>query len=369
MNRTVRNEAPAAALTPNREDEGRDGIVGMIRAGIVGLGRMGFTHCATMNSLPGVEVVAVCEQSALVRGAIERYTSFRFYTNLASMLDSEELDCLVVTTPTKLHLPMVQSAINAGLHVFVEKPLCLSSDDAAFLRQAATEARLVNQVGYHNRFVGTFREARRLLSLSAIGPICHVSGESSGPVVTGERKATWRARASEGGGCLYDYASHTMNLLQYVVDEPFVVTDAVMTSMYSREVDDAVFAVMHFENGATGHLSANWSDRSYRKMSTQITATGLKGRLTVDVQELRVYLAEPIDGYHIGWNQRFITDLVAPISFYLRGEEYAEQVEYFVERIRRGDRENINSFETAGMTDAAIDEIKACAGRVRLNRG
>ena len=141
----------------------------MIRTGVVGLGRMGVSHCAIFNSQPDVDLVAVCEPSAFLRKAVQQYTAFRCYDDLDAMIESEKLDCAVITTPTRLHYSMVQTAINAGLHVFVEKPLCLNVHDGCMLIELAEEKDLANQVGYHNRFVGTFREAKRLLELDAVG--------------------------------------------------------------------------------------------------------------------------------------------------------------------------------------------------------
>ena len=84
----------------------------------------------------------------------------------------------------------------------------------------ATRRGLVTQVGYHNRFVGAFQEVKRLLDAGAIGEVTHVLGEAYGPVVLKPKGGTWRSQRTEGGGCLYDYAAHVLDLVNWYIGEP-----------------------------------------------------------------------------------------------------------------------------------------------------
>ena len=102
----------------------------------------------------------------------------------------------------------------------------------------------------------------------------------------------------------------------------------------------------------------NWSDESYRKMSTKITIWGTNGRIYADRQECQAYLRDTATlpaGYQAGWNVRYTTDLTEPVWFYVRGEEYSAQLDYFVRAIE-GKRasDNVNSFASALMTDKVI---------------
>ena len=332
----------------------------MIKTGIIGLGRMGFSHCAILNSHPDVNLVAACEPSSFLTAAVEKHAGLSCRKDFREMIDSMELDCVFITTPTKFHFEMVQYALEAGLHVFVEKPFCLTPEDGKKLVELAALKQVVNQVGYHNRFVGTFREAKRLLDLGAIGEVYHVLGEAYGSVILKEKGMTWRSDSSEGGGCLYDYATHVINLIQFLIGFPEKVSGAVLKRIYSRSVSDAVYATLHFQDDISGQLSVNWSDETYRKMSTQITILAKRGKIIVDAQELRAFFRDdPVDDtYEKGWNMRWVTDLSPDVSFYLRGEEYSAQIEYFIECIKNKNIDNINSFASAYATDSVADLIK-----------
>ena len=78
---------------------------------------------------------------------------------------------------------MVRQALERGIHVFCEKPLFTDPAESAALTELAAERHLVTQVGYHNRFVASFREVHRLLELAAIGTVHTALAEAYGPVV------------------------------------------------------------------------------------------------------------------------------------------------------------------------------------------
>jgi predicted dehydrogenase len=335
----------------------------VINVGVVGLGKMGLSHHALFHAHPDAEVV-VCESSKYVRGVLEKNTGVTGYGDYEQMLAEAELDAVVIATPSSSHAPMVRAAFERGLHVFCEKPLTLSPVDSDELTATAAERGLVTQVGYHNRHVGAFREVRRLLDAGAVGEVTHVFGEAYGPVVLKQKGGTWRSRRSEGGGCLYDYAAHVINLLNWYVGEPAAVGGTVLPRVFSADTDDAAFSTMYFADGRTGQLSVYWSDESYRKMTTRVTIWGTQGRIFADRQECQVFLREeaPLpDGYQRGWNVRYTTELTDPVWFYLRGEEYSSQVETFLAQVAARKGDGLIDFAAAAETDRTIGMMVADA--------
>lgn len=329
----------------------------MIRVGVVGLGKMGLSHQAMINVHPDVMVTAVCDATGYVLDVLNKYTGVRTFTDYETMLRDAELDAVLIATPSSLHVPMVRAALERNLHVFCEKPFVLDPSQGEELTRMAAERGLVTQVGYHYRFVGAFQEVKRLLDQNAIGRITHVLAEAYGPVVLRPKGSTWRTQRSEGGGCLYDYAAHPINLVNWYFGAPLAVGGTVLNSIFSQETDDEVYGTLYFGDGLSVSVSVNWSDESHRKMSTKLTMWGTEGRIYVDRQEIQVFLrdtANPPAGYQVGWNVRYTTDLTEPVWFYVRGEEYSAQLDYFIRCIRDGRKENVNSFESAAMTDKVI---------------
>jgi len=238
----------------------------------------------------------------------------------------------------------------------VKKPLSLDFTEGNELAARARQLNRINQVGYHNRFIGTFTEAKRLLAAGIIGDIYHFLGESYGPVVLREKGGTWRSDRAAGGGCLYDYASHTIDLVNFLLGKPVRVSGTKLKSILSKDVEDAVYSTLTLESGLNGQLAVNWSDETYRKMSTQITILGKKGKIIADATELKIFLTEDnkSSGLTKGWTIKDITTLSTPVDFYLRGEEYSAQIDYFVQCIKAGQLNNKSSFETASQTDEVI---------------
>jgi predicted dehydrogenase len=276
------------------------------------------------------------------------------------MVEESRPDAVFVAVPTKYHYPMVKELLKKGVHVFTEKPFCLNPEESNELTNLAKKAGVVNQVGYHNKFVGTFREVKKLVKAGTIGEITHFQGEAYGPVVIKKKSETWRSDPSEGGGCLMDYASHVIDLVNDIISPIESCKGSILKSIYSKNVDDSVYALVGTKSGASGVISVNWSDETYRKMSTSVTIIGTEGKIVSDANELKVYFKgdKLPKGYSKGWNVKYVTDLTEEVNFYLRGEEYSAQIDYFIKSVSGENQSDINTFDSAWKTDKSISLIK-----------
>ena len=332
----------------------------MIRVALIGLGKTGVAHLAILRSHPDVEFAAVCDNTAFVLDVLSKYTGVKTYPDYKAVFAAETLDAVVVATPSRVRAEIVRAALDRGLHVFCERPFCPDIAEAHELAALAEAKGLVTQVGYPFRFVGAFREARRLLDRSAIGRVHHVRAEAYGPVVLRPKGSTWRTTKSEGGGCLHDCASHAIDLMNFVVGAPVEVTGSLLNKVFSADVDDEVYASFRYPGGATGQLAANWSDDSFRKMSMKLSIWGTAGRIVADRQEIQThYRGDDGDalGLAKGWNVRYTTELTEPVWYHLRGEEYSAQIDCFLRQIRDGARNPDFSFASGLRTDIVIDQV------------
>lgn len=346
---------------------------------------MGLSHFSMINAHPDVETIA-CDGSSFMVDLLSRNTSTPFFKDYADMLEKAAPDAVLIATPSRLHAPMVEAALDRGCHVFCEKPFCLDWADSARLTEQAAQKGLVAQVGYHYRYVGAFQEMKRLVEAGAIGRITHVLAEAYGPVVMRPKRTTWRTDKAEGGGCLYDYAAHPLNLLNWFFGAPDQVIGSHLGQVFSEGTDDEVFSTLRWNDGPTAQLSVNWSDESHRKMSTKISLIGTNGRLYADRQECQAYLRAPVDGlpdYDPGWTVKYTTELTDDRWFYLRGEEYSAQLDEFVQAIHAGENTaRQNAFASATETDKTmamiienaetglpVGEARAAAPQPRKKRG
>jgi predicted dehydrogenase len=328
---------------------------------------MGLSHQSMVNVHPDIELKAVCDSSGYMLDVLSKYTGVNTYSDYRKMFDRGDLDCVFVATPSRYHATIVADALERKMHVFCEKPFALEPEAGYRLAELAERKQLVNQVGYHYRFVAAFNEAKRLLDRKVLGEIHHVRAEAYGPVVLRPKGATWRSQKSEGGGCLFDYSCHAIDLVNYLVGRPISVSGSVLNKVFSSDVDDEIYSTLQFANGAYGQLATNWSDESYRKMSVKISIWGTNGRMNVDRQELQIYLRsvpDPSEGMVSGWNLRYTTELTQPVWFYVRGEEYSAQIDHFVQCINNG-ASALSNFRTASDTSLVAAAIRTDAARVR----
>ena len=205
---------------------------------------------------------------------------------------------------------------------------------------------------------------KRLLELKALGRITHVLAEAYGPVVLKPKGGTWRSKKDEGGGALYDYAAHPVDLLTWFFGRPESVAGTVLGRVYSTETEDEVFTTLKWPTGVSGQLSVSWSDESLRKMTTRVSIWGTNGKVFADRQEIQVYLRgiEPeTDGYGKGWTVRYTTELTEDVGFYVRGEEYSAQIDAWLSRVASRAITGTADFAEANLTDETLFTIRNSA--------
>ena len=339
----------------------------MLKGGFIGFGRMGITHFSILNSHPLVKIVAVSDQSRHMLSILKKNTSVTPYFDYRKMINAEALDFVVISTPSDSHAEIVRAAIDNDLHTFVEKPFALTVTEGQKTLAHLGGKKLINQVGYVNRFNEVFMEVKKLIKAGVIGTVKNFRSEMYGATLVKDSKASWRGKKKTGGGCMYEFASHCIDLAIYLVGLPSKVAGSVMESIFSLEVEDLVSSTFLYDSGCTGTIMVNWSDESCRKPTNIFTILGTEGKIIADKHAFKIYLRASNDvyGFHKGWNTKYITDIAQSVRFYVRGNEFTRQLDYFIDCIEQGKQENIASFEEALKTDIAMEEITKDSSNIR----
>ncbi len=332
----------------------------MLKGGIIGLGRMGITHFSILNSHPCVEFIAACEPKRFILKNLREYLTIDMFTDYQKMIDASDLDFVIVATPTSSHADIVKYAILNNLHVFAEKPFVLNPQQGQEIIEILKDKELVNQVGYVNRFNEVFVKVKGLLDEGLLGDLCHFKLEMNVATVLRMSRKSWRTQGTEGGGCLHDFASHGIDLINYLIGSPDKIIGSVLQKVYSADVEDAVYSTFVYHSGFSGHLLVNWSDASYRKHAYKIQVFGKKGKIIADQHMYKLYLrdTEEASEFDKGWNTQYLTDFAQPVRFYVRGNEFTKQLDYFIECIMNKTIENRSSFADGLITDRIIKRIR-----------
>lgn len=331
----------------------------MLKAGYIGLGRMGITHFSILNRHPQVKNAAVCDQSQTMLKIFHKYTGVSVFSDHQEMIKEADLDFVVISTPSASHAAIITDALNNDLHVFSEKPLAMNPEEGREVFGLAAGKNLSHQVGYVNRFNEVFMEVKELIDSGVLGEVKHFSSEMYGATLVKDAKSNWRGKRKMGGGCMYEFASHCIDIALYLFGKPDQVRGSVLQSIYSTDVEDLVESTFVYDRGCVGSISVNWSDESFRKPKNIIKIFGKEGRIVADKHAYKIFLKkeDKARGFHKGWNTRYITDFAEPVRFYVRGNEFTRQLDYFVDSIIEERSENISDFYDAYNTDFVMDQI------------
>jgi len=340
----------------------------MLRGGVIGFGRMGLTHFSILNNHPDVQFMAICDSSSFLLKNVGKYIHTETFKDYRDMIKKSGLDFVIIATPTYMHADIIKYAIQNNLHVFVEKPFTIDIEQGREIIEMLHGKDIINQVGYVIRFNDIFVQVKKLLDSHAIGDLLTFKMEMYGPTLLKDGKSFWRSKKVEGGGCLYDFASHSIDLVNYLIGPPDEITGSVMQKIHSSNVEDAICSTFLYKKNLCGNLRINWSDPSYRKPAYQVEIFGRLGKIVADLQTYKIFfLDEPaIEEFSQGWNTRYITDIATPVRFYVRGYEYTRQLDYFIDCILTNTPSRICPFKDGLLTDVIIERVTKDAAKRSL---
>ena len=337
-----------------------------LQGAIIGLGRMGLTHLAIINQHPAVGGLSLVEPSTCLGKAVEKNLGFVCYRDFEQLLAAGTPDFVVIATPTGSHYNIAKTALEHGIHAFIEKPLTTSASDSASLVNIAKARGIVVQVGYVNRFNEIFQAVRRVIQSEEIGKPTHISCEIRSPMVSKTTGASWRSKQHDGGGCLSDIASHAIDLMNFLVGSPARVLGASLQSLVSQGVEDRVDVLFAYQ-GFTGALHVNWSDPSCRKPAYRVNVDMEGGRITADQHAYKIFSQAPSGhGLAGAWNTVYITDIAQPVRVYVRGNEFTRQLDYFLDSLISKRQESISDIVSAMEVDEIIEHIRDAGQTVRV---
>jgi scyllo-inositol 2-dehydrogenase (NADP+) len=332
-----------------------------LKIGIIGFGRMGITHLSIINSHPRVQIVAVVDTSDIILSLLNKYlVGIQTYNDYLVMFHKESLDAIIICTPPSMHYSISKEAAKNNVHVFCEKPFTNKYSLGLELSNLFKKSQLVNQVGYVNRFNDIFRKTKEIVDDGIIGDVIRFKSEMYSRTITkNDESKTWRDSRDNGGGAIYEVASHAIDLINFLVGKPHKIVGTSLNFIFSNNVEDAVSSTFLYKNNISGTLNVNWSDESYRKPTNKIELFGRKGKILADQHGLKIFLKEFNPKYNLrsGWNTLYITDLFQPVPFYVRGNEFTTQLYHFIDCILDNKKVNNCNFEDASNTLEIIDQM------------
>lgn len=269
---------------------------------VVGCGRIAqMFHLPVLRELDRVRVVAVADGDPQARAAARALVpGAAVVQHLDALLEVPGVEAVVVCLPTHLHADAAVACLEAGRHVYVEKPLALDLAGAARVRRAWEANRCHGAVGFNVRLHPLHRQARELLAGGGLGTVVALrSVFSSAPRNVPE----WKRSRATGGGALLDLASHHVDIVRYLLGSEVVAVSAAVSSRAGE--DDTAALTLQLADGVVAQLLATASaaagdrvdvlgteaslgiDRMGRRRLTVVPAAGGRGGAAAAARVLR----------------------------------------------------------------------------------
>ena len=280
----------------------------MIKVGIVGCGKIADAHASQIQRIKGVEIVGVCDREPLMaRQLYDRFPVKRYFSTLTDLLGEGNPDVVHVTTPPESHFDIAKLCLEAGRHVYVEKPFTLYADEAHALVKLASKQRLKLTVGHDDQFSHVARRMRKLVQSGYLGgpPVhmesyfCYQFGQSYARALFGD-KQHWVRRLP--GRLLHNIISHGIaRIAEFLkTDSPEVITYGFVSPLLKGvgeiEIIDELRVIISEEEGTTAYFTFS---SQMRPSAHQFSMYGPKNGVFLDQdhETLLKLRGEPFKSY------------------------------------------------------------------------
>lgn len=259
-------------------------LMNELRLGVVGIGNMGQTHCAALLSgkIPRCRLAAVCDFDP------EKLSSYAgkdiaCFADSAALIQSGEVQAVLIATPHYSHTTIGIDALRAGLHVLVEKPISVHKADCERLISAHRPEKQVFAAMFNQRTNPYYIKLREIIRSGELGRIRRINWiitnwfRTEAYYASGGWRATW---AGEGGGVLLNQCPHQLDLWQWLFGMPARVRAHCQLGRYHKiEVEDDVTAFMEYSDGKTGVFITSTGEAPG---TNRLEVTAERGRIVIE---------------------------------------------------------------------------------------
>ncbi len=287
-----------------------------VRIGIIGYGKMGAQHSETLFSgkVPNGMITAVADiKGERLDLAREKYGSaVKYFTGAEELIRSGEVDAVIPTVPHYLHPELGKKAFEAGLHYLCEKPAGVYTNQVKAMNAQAAESGKVFSIMYNQRTNPLYIKAREMVQGGELGGIIRTNWiitswfRAESYYSSSDWRATW---SGEGGGVLLNQNPHNLDLWQWICGMPCRIKSQLYYGKHRNiEVEDDVYAIAEYPNGATGCYITTIADTPG---TNRLEITGDRGKLVIENNSLTFW---KLDESASEFNRRFTGEIGQPKS-------------------------------------------------------
>jgi predicted dehydrogenase len=224
-----------------------------------GTGSIANVHAQAIQDIPDVKIVAIVNHSpASANRFAERYEISRKYETIEPMIKDGEVDAVIICTPNYLHAPQAIAALEAGIHVMVEKPMATTVTEAKQMMVAADKSGARLMVAHCWRFDEEVLWLRDQLGEGKLGAL--IRTKSYGVNTLWGPEGWFTQKRLSGGGALADMGIHAIDTVRYMLHDPKPVRVFARVGTYygDYDVDDTGMLMVDWDNGVTSYIESGW---------------------------------------------------------------------------------------------------------------
>lgn len=298
-----------------------------MRFGIIGCGMISDFHINAVNAIDGAILAGVTDADmAKARSTAEKYNTVA-YDSYGAMLDDGSIDTICICTPSFLHAENVVSALRSGKNVIVEKPMALNLRDAEQIVFESKRSGKLLTVISQLLYAPDVQKAKKIIASGKLGRIVMVDLSMKyyrSPEYYSS--STWHGKLfAEGGGALMNQGIHGISLMQYLAGGVKKVSGKIRTLVHDIETEDTAAAVLEFDCGAVGVVTATTS--VYPGYERRLTICGDKGSIVLKEDTIeRIDTAD--ESYRRQENDDDVSGFNQPMN--IKNEGHIKQITNFI---------------------------------------
>lgn len=325
-----------------------------IRLAFTGTGYINKVHARAAQKIENLQLAAVVNHRPESMAAFaEDFGISRQYANIEQLLADGDIDAVVISTPNSLHAPETIAALEAGVHVMVEKPMAMNAAEAAAMLQASRDSGAQLMVAHCWRFDDEVLWLKE--RVDQLGEI--IRTKSYGVHVNWGPSGWFTQKELAGGGAMADMGIHALDTARFLLGDPLPVSVYAHIGTYygDFEVDDTGVILVTWDSGATSYLESGWWQPHADGPEAAVQLYGSRGFGQVYPTELK--LPKPAENRI----EQVASGFEFPRQQHAPQEMYDRQLAYFIECIRTGQTPNPGGLEgliNMQVVDAAYESAR-----------
>ncbi len=339
-----------------------------VRFGVIGLGNMGASHARWFKDIEEAQLVGVADVDAELAQKIALETGVRAFSGAEELINSGEVEAIIIATPHFSHLEVARLAASQGVHILSEKPLAVSVSAADAMIEAAGQGGVLLGVMFQQRTETRRQKMKQMIGSGELGAVHRLSMSvpwyrPQSYYGSGAWRGTWRG---EGGGILMNQAPHSLDQFLWLAGEsPQSVQAIAQTRLHHIEVENTALAICDFGNGKTGTFTASTAEVP---SGERVEVAGDRGLLVLDERGLRFFeLETPISEHLPSASGAFDAPQGAwrDMEIENSGGEHPLVTRNFCRAIRSGDASQMTASGCEGMQALELANAILIAGYTR----